>query len=208
VPDTTKDEQANLSSGTGAGLLGFITYLIQKNEMVAATASALRTGCAKVLSIEGDPAAVDVRTADVDDIVRRYRNRWRGEIKEQSLDEYERRFRQATTMYRKWLNNDPDWLPKRRPASAPSASSKKSEGATSGQQETGKRSSGNGSAGHDVPPQPGMVTYPIVIRPGVQGRIVLPENLTKKEAQRVAAFVNALALDEQLAIAAGPTEAS
>ena len=39
MPDTTKDEQANLSSGTGAGLLGFITYLIQKNEMVAALAA-------------------------------------------------------------------------------------------------------------------------------------------------------------------------
>lgn len=48
-----------------------------------------------------------------------------------------------------------------------------------------------------------MVTYPIVIRPGVRGSIVLPENLSKKEAQRVGSFVTALALEEQLAITGG-----
>ena len=203
------DQQAKAGSGTGAGLLAFITYLIEKNEMVAATASALRTGCAKVLSIEDDPADVDLRTADVDDIVRRFRNRWRSEIKEKSLDQYDQRFRQAVTMYRKWLDNDPDWRPKHRPASGPSASPKKSEDtATIGHRGSGKPSSDKGSVVHEAPTPPGMVTYPIVIRPGVKGTIMLPENLTKKEAQRVATFVNALALDEVLAIAAGPPEAS
>ena len=167
----------------------------------------MRTGCAKVLSIEDDPATVDLRTADVGEIIRRFRNRSRTEIKEQSLDEYERRFRQAVTMYRKWLDDDPEWRPKSRPAGGSSAGSKKSDSAAT----TGQRGSAKGSDKQSIVPEPpalpGMVTYPIVIRAGVQGKIILPENLTKKEAQRVANFVNALALEEQLAIAAGAAAA-
>jgi hypothetical protein len=202
VPDTAND-QTSAGSGTGAGLLAFITYLIEKNEMVASSASALRTGCAKVLSIEDDPATVDLRTGDVGDILRRFRIRSRTEIKEQSLDEYERRFRQAVTMYRKWLDDDPDWRPKSRPAGGSSAGPKKPDStATAGQRGSAKPADKQ-SVVPDPPSQPGMISYPIVIRPGVQGRITLPENLSKKEAQRVAAFVSALALDEQLAITAG-----
>lgn len=48
-----------------------------------------------------------------------------------------------------------------------------------------------------------MITYPLPIRRGVQGRLVLPEDLSKKEAQRIANFVAALAFDERLAITAG-----
>jgi hypothetical protein len=202
VPDTAND-QTSATSGTGAGLLAFITYLIEKNEMVAGTASALRTGCAKVLSIEDDPAAVDLRTGDVGDILRRFRIRSRAEIKEQSLDEYERRFRQAVTMYRKWLDGDPDWRPKSRPAGGSSAGSKKSDSTTTAGQRGSAKPAGKQSVIPAPPAQPGMVTYPIVIRPGVRGSIVLPENLSKKEAQRVASFVTALALEEQLAITAG-----
>ena len=198
MPDTA-NEQASASSGTGAGLLAFLKYLIDKNEMVAGTVNALRTGCAKVLSIESDPVTIDLRTADVDDITRRFRNRWRAEIKDQSLDEYERRFRQAVTMYLKWLNNDPDWKPKSRPASGSPAGSKKPDSSAA----TAQRGTARPPAAPEPPAQPGMVTYPIVIRVGVQGKIILPENLTKKEAQRVANFVTALALEEQSAITAG-----
>src|SRR5215831_13207919 len=136
VSDITQDDTANPRSGTGAGLLSFISYLIEKNEMVSATASALRTGCVKVLSIEDDMSAVDLRTADVDDILRRFRNRWRGEIKDKSLDQYEQRFRQATTMYRKWLNSEPDWLPKR---SGTPGNPRRSEVAAAGGQRQSER---------------------------------------------------------------------
>jgi hypothetical protein len=41
-----------------------------------------------------------------------------------------------------------------------------------------------------------MITYPIVIRPGVHGKITLPEDLTPREARRIAAIIPTLALDE------------
>lgn len=202
VSDITQDSTANPRSGTGAGLLSFISYLIEKNEMVSATASALRTGCVKVLSIEDDMSAVDLRTADVDDILRRFRNRWRGEIKDKSLDQYEQRFRQATTMYRKWLNDESDWLPRR--SGAP-GSQRKSEAAVtgaSGQRQTDRRTH-KLPVVNDPPAHVGLVTYPIPIRPGVQGRLILPEDLSKKEAERVATFVSALSFDEAPTVPAG-----
>jgi hypothetical protein len=78
-------------------------------------------------------------------------------------------------MYRKWLDGDKEWTgrSKRRTSSTPS------NGATKGsvkQQpasevanppETGRESHG-----------PGMITYPFPIRPGIQGKVTLPEDLT------------------------------
>lgn len=45
--------------------------------------------------------------------------------------------------------------------------------------------------------------YPLPIPPGVQGRLVLPEDLTAKGGERIATFVSALAFEDQLAIIAG-----
>lgn len=194
------EEAVSPSSGTGAGLLTFLDYLINRNEMVEATASALRTGCKKVLDVEGDPNAVDLRSADVDDIVRRFRNRWRGQMKDKSIDQYDQRFRQSVEMYRKWLEDDPSWRPSARTRSTAVAT---------------KRTAVNGSTmaaaavpeltadAPSSPPAAGLVTYPLPIRPGVQGRLMLPEDLTAKEAKRIANFVSALAFEEQLAITAG-----
>ena len=96
-------------------------------------------------------------------------------------------------MYRKWLDGDKEWTgrSKRRTSSTPS------NGATKGsvkQQpasemanppETGRESHG-----------PGMITYPFPIRPGIQGKVTLPEYLTRREAQRIAAFVATLPFDD------------
>jgi hypothetical protein len=48
-----------------------------------------------------------------------------------------------------------------------------------------------------------VIEFPIPLRPGVQGKLILPDDLTKREAERVVKVVNALAIEEQLAITAG-----
>ena len=103
-----------LQSGTGSGLLEFTNYLADKNYMLKATASALRTGVKKVLEVEDERDSLDMRDADQEDMVLRFRNRSRGRLAEKSLLVYEQRFRQATEMYLRWLRNDPDWLSVRR----------------------------------------------------------------------------------------------
>lgn len=206
VEASMEPEEAQPNSGTGAGLIAFLNWAIRKNELTKDAASALRTGSRKVLETDGDWATLDMRSLDVEDLLRRFRNKERGgDLSDKSVAVYEQRFTSTVDMYRKWLANDLDWRPSRTRSSTAS---------------TVRRNSGTGAprqnsamvsklaAVEPVPePEPptgvDMVTYPLPIRPGVQGRLVLPENLTAKEAKRVANFVAALAFDEQLAITAG-----
>jgi hypothetical protein len=201
VPGAETGDGVSPNSGTGAGLIAFLAYLIKRNEMVEATASALRTGCRKVLTVESDLNAVDIKSGDLDDLVRRFRHKYRGDIKDRSLDTYEQRFRQSADMYRKWLNEE-DWRPNsaRRRQAPNGATSKSSPSQTNsaGQvADTTNRPSDHSDPGHDRPPHPGMITYPFPIRAGLQGKITLPEDLTRREAKRIAAFVAALVSDEE-----------
>lgn len=192
----TEEQGASPGDGTAAGMIAWLGWVIDKNEMVDSTASALRTGCQKVLAVEDDWGLVDVRTMDVDAIVNRFRNKHRGDMKTSTLDAYEQRLRQSVDMYVKWLNDDPTWKPaqrRRTPKAAPSNGgshtvSTAPKKALPPHQEPPKV---------DLPPQPGMITYPFPIRPGMQGRIMLPEDLTMREAKRIAAFVSTLAFEDE-----------
>lgn len=203
VEASMEPEEAQPSSGTGAGLIAFLNWAIRKNELAKDTASALRTGCRKVLEAEGEWATLDIRSLDVEDLLRRFRNKERGgDLSDKSVAVYEQRFTSTVDMYRKWLDNDADWRPARtRPTTV------KRNGGSNGSMPSGaKASTGLNVEPASKPeslPVTGMVTYPLPIRPGVQGRLILPEDLTAKEAKRVANFVSALAFEEQLAITSG-----
>lgn len=205
----TAEETGVVQDGTGAGLIAFLNWAIAKNELVDATASALRTGCQKVLSVEEDPNAVDLRTANLDNIIDRFKTKHRMDMKDRTREQYEQRFRQSVEMYMKWLDNDPTWKPTtRRRTSTPKPSSNGGAAKVSAPStpnvaaETPSASQGGGT--HHGP---ALITYPFPIRPGLQGKISLPEDLTMREAKRIAAFVSTLALEEeptqQLAITAG-----
>jgi hypothetical protein len=196
--------EANPNSGTGEGFLAFFDYLINRKEMVETTAVALRTGSKNVLGVEDDLAALDLRTANVDEIVRRWRNHSRGKMKDRSIEQYEQRFRQSVEMYRKWLNDDPEWLGSRRAKAAPSSTNGGPRRTARATAPTAAPSeSRSEAAALDEPPVAGMISYPLPLRPGLQARLLLPEDLTRNEAKRVMNFVNALAFDEQLAITSG-----
>jgi hypothetical protein len=195
---STAEETGAATSGTGSGLLEFLSWTIRKNELVDATASALRTGCQKVLSVEDDPGAVDLRAVDIDNVIGRFRNRNRLEMKERTLDQYEQRFRQSVDMYIKWLDDDPTWKPaqrKRTPGTSSGSigprTTEKNPVRTNDQVVTPRTPTID-----DHPHQPGMITYPFPIRPGLQGKISLPEDLTTREAKRIGAFLTALAVEE------------
>jgi hypothetical protein len=193
------EEGVSPSSGTAAGLIAFLDYMIKHNEMVEATASSFRTACKRTLETEGDLDSLDIRNADLDAIIRRFRIKYRASMKSQSLDTYEQRFRDSVTMYRKWLNDDPDWRPTRRRRTATSNGGPSSRGA--GRQtrppETQASVSPQIDNEPDIAGRPGMITYPFPIRPGLQGTITLPENLSRREAKRISAFVAALVSEEE-----------
>ncbi len=215
------DTAVSPNEGTGAGMIAFLDHLIKRNEVPKETGVALRTGCRRVLEVEDDPGAVDIQALDVDGILQRYRNKYRGEVAERTLNNYDQRFRSTVEMYRKWLVDDPSWRPRSRSGSNKSAATP----ATKATNRTRAPRSGHveeATLGHKEPeaqlprsevPRQGMITYPFPIRPGVQGSITLPDDLTPREAKRISAFITTLAFEEdepqpveRLAITAGSAQ--
>lgn len=191
-----------IGSGTGAGLLAFLDWTIEKNELNKATAAALKTGVRNVLSVEDDPSLVDLRSLDMDNFLVRFTNKTRGQFKDKSQEVYRQRFRQSVGMYLAWLDGT-EWRPPRlRPNSTgngtPSAAAVRRPGQRS---ETTVEPNGadHGARKPDgappAAPAPGLIEYPFPLRPGLRARLMLPEDLTAAEAERVSAFIRALAFE-------------
>lgn len=203
--------------GTGAGLLRFLDWGIRTGELPEGSAKALRTAVKNVLSIDGDPAAVDVRNMDVEGYLQRFWNRTRDDFSDGTKTVYQQRFRQAHRMYLARLDGDKEWR-----AAGPafrSRQSRKGDGLGNGGRSSrghdagsAARSSPSPGAGEEqgdvnfTPLPPGLIEFPFPLRPGLLVRLQLPEDLTKAEAERIARYVEALSQDERPAIAARPHE--
>lgn len=191
------DDEGNPQSGTAQGLIDFLGWVIDNNYMNAATASALRTGTKKVLEAESDLNAIDIRHADVDDILHRFHFRSRGKMKDKSVEVYESRFRTSIEMYQKWLDQDRDWLPQsaraRKPSGNGGAAARRSGAAKSNEASTQSVEVDQ----HVAATGPGLITYPFPIRTGLQGKITLPEDLSVREADRISAFIKTLAMEDE-----------
>ena len=189
-----------IGSGTGAGLLAFLDWTIEKNELNKATGSALKTGAKKVLSVEDDPMAVDLRTLDVENFLVRFTNKTRGEFKDKSQDVYRQRFRQSVGMYLTWLDGG-EWRPARlRPTGSVGGNGNGSAAAPRQRTQTpATPTTTAASPPIDTPrspaPSAGLIEYPFPLRPGLRARLMLPEDLSVAEADRIAAFIHALAFD-------------
>jgi hypothetical protein len=198
---------AEPGDGTGAGIVSFLDWAIAKNEILENSGIALRTGVRRVLETDDTLPGEDARTMNVDDIVRRFKNKQRGgKFKDPTLNDYERRFRQAVEMYRKWLDSDPSWRPAPRKTAAPRQS--KPENASKPAQALQETLAAEPTAAKavvqtDTATWPQMVKYPYPVRPGLLAHVELPADLTASEAERVAKFVASLAFDEGLAARAG-----
>lgn len=184
---------ADINDGTGAGLLAFLTWTIEKNELNTSTAQALRTASKRILEVEDSPDDVDLRSADLENLVARFTNKSRDRFNEASLRTYQQRFRQSVEMYIAWLDGH-EWRPARPRTRTPDA---RGGGAkTSARTSTERSAETTPSAPGDRSSASTLIEYPFPIRPGLRARLWLPENLTAREAQRLADFMCALAVEE------------
>lgn len=192
--EATEGRTVSPNEGTALAMIAWLGWTISTHELREATASALRTGCQKVLDVESDLESLDMKSADVDGIITRYRNKHRGTMKDQTIETYEQRFRQTVEMYLKWLDGDTSWRPaQRQRASSGSGDAKPARKAA---KQAEPKVQERVHQQHE-PTVPGMIKYPFPIRPGLQGTITLPEDLTMREAKRIAAFVSTLALEDE-----------
>jgi hypothetical protein len=200
---------SDASDGTGAGLLAFLDWAGTRGELSPATAKSIGVSVGKVLAVEADPDAVDVRNHDPDDLFGRFETLNRTNYTTESMNTYRSRFFRAWSMYLAWLDKRADWksaglrppskavavrapnngkTPKGRPRKPPAEQSRPASDLV------------------EIPGPPSavaMVPYDLPLRPGLRVRLVLPELLTQADAKRIAAFVDSLAFDQAEAMLEG-----
>lgn len=184
-------DPVDLNSGKPVGLFIFLALAVQRGDIPQAQGTNLRTGARKVLEVE-ENGNVDLRAADLDDLVRRFHIKSKVDLKDESRTTYEKRFRSAVEMYTKYLADDPSWKPS---ASKRSGSSPKRTRPTVVPEPTM-------ASVTTMPVTSSMTDIPIPLRSGVVARLSLPADLTDREAKRIAKIVEAYGGGGQLALPA------
>lgn len=189
---------ADSMDGTGGGLVAFLDYAGDKGLLTHANANAIKVGVREVLlHTEGDDwESKDVRTLDVDDVLRRFEMKRATNYTPGSLKTYRSRFRNAMHLYRGFLQDPGGWRPNK---------PTRTTAASTARRRTSERAEGQPTAPQTPPPaveepheRPDMMTYPFPLRRDggvVFARLILPHDLTPKEATRIGEHIQTLAID-------------
>ena len=174
---------------TGSALVEHWNWAAEKGIMNRNSAGAFRAACSQVLGALGDGwKDADVTSIDVSDAVRRFKHLRGKNFTPQSLDAYERRFKQAVASFLEYVRDPGAWRPSVR------------ERTPNGRSSKGKRESAPATTGENEPSflyekRVGLMDYPFPLREGQAVRLMLPRDLTLAEARRLYAFMKTLAAD-------------
>jgi hypothetical protein len=190
----------------GKDLVEFWAWAAKQGLMNANTAGGLRAASKEVLSaVAGDEMweALDLTTVDADDYAQRFERLRMSKFKPASLGVYKARFKNGLQMYLDYLANPSGW---RYTAERPSRDRKKvaePDNRPSTQSRPGKSASITSAVqASDDESDQGMIEYPFPMRPDCVVRLWLPDNMTAREAERLGAFLKALAYEAPREIAA------
>jgi hypothetical protein len=191
--------------GTAAHYLYFLDWAEKKGELPHSTVQNWRNASIKVLEVEDDWRALNVIDFDLAAHLGRFEVLRRTSYTTGSMNAYKSRTKIGIDAYRSWLSGVSDWKPKSVGSTRSSRTGSKKPVATSPEAPAVERISREGEIGGYVPHRSALIEYPFPLRPGVRVLIALPEDLTEKEAQRVAKFVESLAFAEPSVINTGRT---
>jgi hypothetical protein len=185
--------------GTGAALMAFLDWTGEKGLLTTANARAIKVGAKDVLEqAEGpDWESTDLRTIDVDDVVRRFETKRATKYTPKTLGAYVQRFRSAMNMYRGFLADPGGWRPSRQPRSKPASPRRQTNGDRP-QVKVTLPAAAPSPATEEPHDRPDMMTYPFPLRRDggvVFARLILPHDLTPAEAKRIGDHINTLAID-------------
>lgn len=164
-------------------LLGFLEHASDRGLLPAATAQALAVASRNVFGVLESGERNDLRTLELAAVVKRFQNKRARDFTPQSLKEYERRVNRAVKLYLEW-KADPSTF----------------KAATRSTQSARRRTKSPllDEPSDELPIQPMPGTYQTSVPLG-PGRIVtlanVPMDLTQAEANRLAKFVQMLALE-------------
>jgi hypothetical protein len=180
---------------TGGGAMEFLDFAVAGGLLNSNTAGGLRAAIKEVLkAVDGDGwEQSDLTKIDLDDYGTRFERLTTGKYKPDSVVVYKSRFKNGVNMLLAYLDNPSGWRYKpARPARERGKQTTPKVLVTGRAQDTPTR----------VAELPGTVTYPFPVRRDVIATLVLPVDLTKAEAKRLAAFVDSIAIETPLLLAA------
>ncbi len=197
-------------TATGAGLVAFLDYAIQKGYLKTATGQAMKTAVKEVLSAtEGADGweTVDLTTLDEDDVLRRFETLRAMKFSAGSLHTYKGRYSRAAAMFDEFRASPATW----RPSVKQRSRTKGTSSTLAGPSPPEARAEGHaGSSPSADPPTPhpghgsAIITYPFPLRHGVLASLELPPDLTRREARRLTAFIESLAIEDEATVPGEP----
>lgn len=192
---------SDFNSGTAGGLLAFLEYVMDKGLATRSSADPLRSAAQVIFQkMEGESfASLDVRTLDENAYLDHFSNKFRTDYRPDSLLTYRRRFARALELYRGFLS-DPEWRYPTGRRTATQAAKARAETRRSARPTAGVSSAVDGSdsatTGGDTTvevPGQGLTTFTFPLRNGtLAGYLRLPLDLTRRDANRLSAFIQAL----------------
>ncbi len=198
---------------TGADLFTFLDFAAAKGLLKPATAHAHKASAKAVLSAVDDPAKIDLKTADVDDLYQRFANRNASlpptkRLSPTSLESYRHRTRQAVKWFLDWSGDQAGWRPNFRVVKlAPNGKPKKRKSAEKAPEKAPSAEFNPVAAalsGLWKPPQVEapikgrLAEYAFPLREGqTLVRFHLPVDLKLAEARKLSAFLELMAVDAE-----------
>lgn len=202
-------EQGNgsaiIQAGTAQGLLEFLDYVVAKGYGPATAAGPQKSAVRQVMTVtEGDDfGSFDIRGGDVEDVLRRFEVRARGDLKTESIHSYKSRFMRAVDSYRKFLETGtpPRYRQTSRRSMTVSGGTKRTRSAAPSPTPAAPTPSAGASSQGER-----MVDYPFPLKSGALANFRLPVNLDRADAERMAHFLRALVSDHPKQLPAGDPE--
>lgn len=196
-----------MDSPTKANVLKFVAYQINKGLVNQNTGNARKAACVKILETFGDDddlSAIDVRVE-----VLKFNNRHPGQLSPDSLNTYEKRVSATLDEFKKYLANPTSYKGVQgRGLGNGDKKDKKSKAtiAVAPAQQDG----GGALVEASVPVQTQQkiatsavtdtsLMMPFPLRPTFLAQLIIPRDLTKDEAIRLCAFIQALAVEAPVA---------
>lgn len=185
-----------MSSGTGAGLVAFLEWTADRGVLPLATANSYRVATTKVLEIEPDPYAVDVRNLDVEDLLDRFARLRGGNYTPDSLATYKTRFRKAMENYLRYLHDPGNFRPVTRSAvtasnKRPRATIKRKSAVTAA--DVIESELGDSVRVSTAPPSAEEIfQYPFRLRSGQTAYLHLPPELHRSDVDRLVRLLESL----------------
>jgi len=181
-----------------SALMEFIETSIKKGWVNVNTGGGIRTACRQILDQVGD--AEDVRQVNVADAIQQYANRFPAKLSGDSLRVYQSRIQGMIESFTSFIDDPVNYKPSskggtQRPAAKNGAGIKQATTTTTAETPAPAPAVHHNVVVRAVATDTSM-TLPFNLRPDFLAQVTIPRDMTKDEAKRLTAFIDALAVDK------------